>query len=66
LKLKIETLARQAGRLPGEFIERARQMRRGQAKLFKPFESLRTVEGDVRTFEDVRSKVTLVNFFFPT
>jgi tetratricopeptide (TPR) repeat protein len=48
-----------------EAYDRARKVRRETASAIAPFE-LKTLEGETRTLASFRSKVTLLNFFFPT
>jgi hypothetical protein len=62
---KIESLAKENGRSLEEIRAEARELRLAQATTFTPFE-LKTLEGESKNFKDVQSKVTLVNFFFPT
>lgn len=66
LHKKIEEVALKAGAKPETIMTRARELRIAQAQPFKKFEPLRAVDGEVRSFDELRSKVTLVNFFFPT
>ena len=48
-----------------EAYDRARKARRATAAAIEGFE-LKTLEGETRTLASFRSKVTLLNFFFPT
>ena len=62
---KIVKLAGELGKDPEAVFERARGIRKESAAPIKAFE-LKTAEGLVVTLDSVKSKVTLVNFFFPT
>lgn len=62
---KIIDLAKKNGKQPGEIFARARQIRGQGAVPIKEFE-LKTVEGPAATLGSLKSKVTLVNFFYPT
>jgi len=62
---KITDLAKKTGSAPEKAFARARKMRKNSATPIKPFE-LKSIEGKVTTLASVKSKVTLINFFFPT
>jgi tetratricopeptide (TPR) repeat protein len=62
---KIEALARSTGSKPEKAFDRARKLRKDGALPIVPFE-LKSVEGKVTKLSSVKSKVTLINFFFPT
>jgi hypothetical protein len=62
---KIKSMAGKTGKPANAYFAEARRVREAAAQPFKPFE-LKTVEGETRSFQNVKNKVTLVNFFFPT
>jgi tetratricopeptide (TPR) repeat protein len=64
---QIVDLARMAGRDPQSIFDRAREVRRAHAVAIKPF-ALQTLDRGTATLDTITagSKVTLVNFFFPT
>lgn len=62
---RILELAKKTGRNPEKVFALARKMRKADALPIKPFE-LKSIEGKVTTLASVKSKVTLINFFFPT
>ena len=62
---KIRELAAKNGRTPEEIFDRARQIRKANARAIKPFE-LKTVDGEMIALHSLKAKAVLVTFFFPT
>lgn len=62
---KIKSMAGKTGKPASAYFAEARKVREAAAQPFTPFE-LKTVEGEARSFQSLKNKVTLVNFFFPT
>lgn len=61
---RILELAAKTGKKPEEVFERARRIRNESAVPFSSF-TLKTTEGATATLSSIKSKATLVNFFFP-
>lgn len=62
---KIRELAAGNGRTPEEIFDRARQIRKANARAIKAFE-LKTVDGEMIALHSLKAKAVLVTFFFPT
>ena len=62
---RIVELAAGIGKKPEEIFLRARQLRKESAVPITAF-TLKTFEGSVATLDSIKSKATLLNFFFPT
>jgi hypothetical protein len=62
---EIDSLANKGGKSLDTLMAKARDLRLARAYPFPSFE-LKTLSGETKTFDDVRGRVTLVNFFFPT
>ena len=62
---KIATLAQKTGKNPGDSYGRAREIRNRDARPIYPFD-LVTDTGRRMKLADVKEKVILVNFFYPT
>jgi hypothetical protein len=62
---KIHELAAKNGRKPEEIFDRARQIRKANAKSIKEFE-LKTVDGGTIALHSLKAKAVLITFFFPT
>lgn len=62
---RIRELAAKNGRTPEEIFDRARQIRKANARAIKAFE-LKTVDGEMIALHSLKAKAVLVTFFFPT
>ncbi len=62
---KILELAKKTGADENLIFTRARELRKKTSVPTRPFE-LKTMDGQAESLDSLKSKVTLVNFFFPT
>ncbi|RPI24131.1 MAG: hypothetical protein EHM61_17945 [Acidobacteria bacterium] len=62
---KIQTISRETGRRDQDVMAAVVRLSRTGGQPFSPFE-LKDLQGETKTFNDFKQKVTLVNFFFPT